>query len=182
MRRELHSVTANPFETLGIAPRFTLAPSELEQRHRDLSRALHPDRYVSAPISERKLALERAVAVNDAFRTLRDSLTRAQQLLSLHGAAIQENERAAPALLMEIIELREDLEAARGHSHRIAALRTRVAEKISLEEHVLATVFDAGTLPSAADLGRARDATVKLRYFRRFEEEADMMEDETSAV
>src|SRR4051794_15429497 len=103
----------DPFAILGVPRRFSfpagLASAELEQRHRDLSRALHPDRHVNAPPAERRLALEKAVAVNDAFRTLRDPLSRAQALLALHGVAITEGDRASNALLMEVMELREEL-------------------------------------------------------------------------
>lgn len=168
---------SDPFTTLGVPRRFTLAPAELEQRHRDLSRALHPDRHVHAPPAERRVALERAVSVNDAFRALRDPLTRAQALLTFHGAPLGENDRAPPALLMEVMELRESLEAARGRPERVAPLREAVKTRVAAEQRVLAEVFDREGAPDAAALGRARDAAMKLRYFRRFEEEADAMEE-----
>ncbi len=167
----------DPFATLGVPARFTFAPGELEQRHRDLSRTLHPDRYVGAAPAERRMALERAVSVNDAFRALRDPLTRAQALLARHGAAIRDGDRAPPALLMEVMELREELEAARGRPERVAALRGAVSERVAREERVVADVFDREGDPGAEALGRARDAVVILRYFRRFQEEADAMEE-----
>ncbi len=37
----------DPFSTLGLPVRFALAPKELEARHRELSKALHPDRYAA---------------------------------------------------------------------------------------------------------------------------------------
>ena len=52
----------NPFATLGVEPRFDLDLPALEKTHRELSRALHPDKYVGATASERRAALERAVA------------------------------------------------------------------------------------------------------------------------
>jgi len=167
----------DPFATLGVPRRFTLPAAELEQRHRDLSRVLHPDRHVAAPPAERRAALERAVAVNDAYRALRDPLARAQSLLALHGAALADGDRAPPALLMEVMELRESLDAARGRPERVAPLRAAVALRIAAEERVVAEAFDRDAPPDAAALGRARDAAIKLRYFRRFEEEADAMEE-----
>jgi molecular chaperone HscB len=167
----------DPFATLGVPRRFTLSAAELEQRHRDLSRVLHPDRHVAAPPAERRAALERAVAVNDAYRTLRDPLGRAQSLLALHGVAIAEGDRAPPAVLMEVMELRESLDEARGQPARVAPLRATVAARIAAEERAIAEVFDRDATPDDAALRRARDAAVKLRYFRRFEEEADAMEE-----
>lgn len=168
----------DPFATLGVPRRYSLPLKDLEQRHRDLSRALHPDRYVHAPPGERRLALERAVAVNDAFRALRDPLTRASALLGLSGLPLEEGHRADAALLMEVMALREGLEAARGRPERVAALREAVSARIAAEERVFAQVFDADGARDAAALARARDALVRLRYFRRFVEEAEAMETE----
>jgi molecular chaperone HscB len=167
----------DPFSTLGVPARFTFAPGDLAQRHRDLSRALHPDRHVHSPPGERRMALERAVSVNDAFRALRDPLGRAQALLTLHGLSVQEGDRAPAALLMEVMELREDLDAARAKPARIAALRETVAARVAAEESVVARVFDREGAPDAGALAQARDAVVKLRYFKRFQEEADAMEE-----
>ena len=144
---------------------------ELEQRHRDLSRTLHPDRFVHAPAGERRLALERAMAVNDAFRTMRDPLLRADALLALAGQPVEEGHRADPALLMEVMELREALEAARSHE-KIATLREEVSSRIAREEDALAVVFDSDA-PGPVALGRGREALIRLRYFRRFLEEAE---------
>jgi molecular chaperone HscB len=167
----------DPFATLGVPRRFTLPAAELEQRHRDLSRVLHPDRHVSAPPAERRAALERAVAVNDAYRLLRDPLARAQSLLALCGVAIADGDRAPPAVLLEVMELRESLDEARGRPERVAPLRAAVARRIADEERAIAEVFDREGAPDAAGLARARDAAVKLRYYRRFEEEAEAMEE-----
>lgn len=167
----------DPFATLGVPARFSFATGELEQRHRDLSRALHPDRYVNAPSSERRVALERAVSVNDAFRALKDPLTRAQSLLALHGLSIREGERAAPALLMEIMELREELDAVRAKPERVASLRAQVDAHVAAEERVVAEVFDREGPIDAKALSRARDAVVKLRYYKRFQEEADALDE-----
>ncbi len=167
----------DPFATLGVPARFSFATGELEQRHRDLSRALHPDRYVNAPASERRVALERAVSVNDAFRALKDPLARAQALLALHGLSIREGERAAPALLMEIMELREELDAVRTKPERVASLRAQVDAHVAAEERVVAEVFDREGPIDAKELSRARDAVVKLRYYKRFQEEADALDE-----
>jgi len=58
----------DPFATLGVEPRFDLDLGEVARRHRELSRALHPDKYTGAPAAERRLALSRAIEVKDAFR------------------------------------------------------------------------------------------------------------------
>ena len=163
----------DPFELLGVERRFSLDRAALEQRHRDLSRTLHPDRYVQAPPGERRMALERAVAVNEAFRALRDPLTRAEALLSAHGLAVGDAERPSQSLLMEVMELRESLDDARRSPEKVASLLDQVRARSGSEEALIASVFDDQPAPGPDALGRARDALVRLKYFRRFEEEAD---------
>ena len=68
----------SPFVVLEIEPRFDLDPAALEARHKELSRALHPDRYAGRPASERRLALSKAIEVNEAYRALRDPIKRAE--------------------------------------------------------------------------------------------------------
>lgn len=163
----------DPFELLGVARRFSLDRAALEQRHRDLSRTLHPDRYVQSPAGERRVALERAVAVNEAFRALRDPLTRAEALLAAHGLSVGDADRPSQALLMEIMELRESLDDARCSADKVNALLSQVRARSKSEEATLASVFDADGAPAPDALSRARDALVRLKYFRRFEDEAD---------
>jgi len=54
----------DPFQTLGVPARFDLDAEELAQRHRDLSRALHPDKFAGAGAQERRLSLSRAIEVH----------------------------------------------------------------------------------------------------------------------
>lgn len=167
----------DPFATLGVARRFTLPRAELEQRHRDLSRALHPDRHVSAPPSERQLALSKAVDVNEAFRALRDPLTRAGALLDLAGVGLHDRDRPGPEVLMAVMELRESLDEARNDPARIASLRKKVQSAIAEAEARVAEAFDAPDGYTAKTLASAREAVIQLRYYRRFEEEAEALED-----
>src|SRR6267378_3887868 len=105
----------DPFATLGAERRFDLDLSVLEKTHRDLSRALHPDRYAQASASERRAALEKASSVNEAWRTLRDPIKRAEALFLLSGVAVGETNEPKPSadFLMEVLEQREALAEAR---------------------------------------------------------------------
>src|SRR3954452_24253892 len=105
----------DPFATLGAARRFDLDLAALEKTHRELSRALHPDRFAQTGASERRAALEKAANVNEAWRMLRDPIRRAEALFRLAGVAVGEtNEpKASPAFLMEVMEDREALAEAR---------------------------------------------------------------------
>ena len=105
----------DPFVVLGAPRRFDLDLAMLEKTHRELSRALHPDRFAQSSASERRAALEKAANVNEAWRMLRDPIRRAEALFRLAGAPVGEtNEpKASPAFLMEMMEDREALAEAR---------------------------------------------------------------------
>jgi molecular chaperone HscB len=60
------------FEFLGIERKLSLDPKLLEQRFYQLSRLLHPDRYVRRSATERQHSLEATAILNDAYRVLRD--------------------------------------------------------------------------------------------------------------
>ncbi|AUX47168.1 Fe-S protein assembly co-chaperone HscB [Sorangium cellulosum] len=171
----------DPFDTLGVEPRFDLDLRALEQRHRDLSRALHPDRYAGAPAAERRLALGRAIETNDALRVLRDPIRRAEALLQRAGLARGEEtqQKASPALLMEMMESREELsEAARKRDRaRVARLGDAMRAR---EQATLATIGRAFAAAGgeAAQLKGVLAMLSELRYIRRFLDEVSAIEEE----
>src|SRR5258708_37188915 len=101
----------DPFATLGMARGFEIDLGAAERRHRELSRALHPDKFVRAGPSERRAALAKAVEVNEAWRIMRDPIRRAEALLRLGGVEAGEGKEPSPEpdFLMEMLERREAL-------------------------------------------------------------------------
>ena len=106
------------FAFLGLPRRLTIAAPDLEQRFRDLSRKFHPDYYYNAPPAERLASLERSSYLNDAYRTLRNPVSRIEHLLAIEGLpSAQSNEgesgKVPPALLEEVFALNEELDEIR---------------------------------------------------------------------
>jgi molecular chaperone HscB len=174
-------VTIDPFETLGIEPRFDLDLRAVEQRHRELSGALHPDRYAGRPAAERRLALGRAIDVNEAFRAVRDPVRRAEALLGRAGVAVGETSEAKPppSLLMEMMEAREELAEARRAKDlaRAGKLGEAMRARQRAVEERLGRALDAGK-GDPQILDGARAALGELRYVRRFLDEVDAIEEE----
>jgi molecular chaperone HscB len=172
---------ADPFETLGVEPLFALDLDALERRHRDLSRALHPDRYTGAPAAERRLALGRAIDVNEAFRALKDPIRRAEALLRRAGVPVGEisEPKPPPELLMEMMDLREELAGA-ARARDLAAVG-RLAEGMrGRREDVsrrLGRVLDEGG-GDPQKMAAALPSLGELRYIRRFLDEVSAIEDE----
>jgi molecular chaperone HscB len=168
----------DPFETLGLEPMFGLDLVELERRHRDLSRALHPDRHTASGASQRRMALGRAIEVNEAFRILKDPVRRGEALLARRGVASGEGKEppASPALLMEVMERREALAEIR-KTKDPAGLARLVAEVHSEAERAQASLageFAAASANPAEILKRIGE----LRYYRRFLDEAAAIADD----
>lgn len=167
-----------PFETLGVEPAFGLDLTALEQRHRDLSRALHPDRHSGAGAAERRMALGRAIEVNEAFRVLKDPVRRAEALLVLRGVQSGEGKEppASPALLMEVMERREALAEIR-QSKNEAALARLIAEVRGEEGRVVQALTKEFATPSG-NSAEILKRIGELRYYRRFLDEAASIADD----
>lgn len=172
-------MTESPFDVLGLPAQFALELSVLEARVRDLQRALHPDRHTNGTPAERRASLSRAVSVNEAYRTLRDELTRAAALLRLRGRDPKETGGVAdPQFLMEVMELRESLAEARAAraSDRVRTLASEVTRSMDATRREIASALDAN-----ADLDRAERELAKMRYYRRFLDEVALAEEDAAA-
>ena len=110
------------FSFLGVPRKLNLDVADLEQRFRALSRQFHPDYFYNAAPAERRASLERSSYLNDAYRTLRQPITRLEYLLSLEGMDRRRAEREGQAepdnkvpagLLEEVFALNEELDAVR---------------------------------------------------------------------
>jgi molecular chaperone HscB len=175
--------SADHFQVLGAERRFAQDLDALERRYKELTRVLHPDRFARADARARRASLARSVQLNDAWRTLRDPVKRAEYLLSLEGIEVGsedgttrtdargERQRVPvpPALLMEVLELREGLAEARaaGDSARVARLTAEVRASRQAAMDTVAADLDGGDRDAAAR------ALVSVRYYDRFLAEAD---------
>lgn len=107
--------SADYFSFFGLPRKLKLDPVNLEQRFHQLSWKLHPDNFVRASESERNLSLERSSQLNDAYRTLREPVSRVEYLLANSGTRKEgeHKQQAPPELLAEVFELNESLDELR---------------------------------------------------------------------
>lgn len=185
---------SDPFDLMGLPASFDLDAGLLAQRHRELSRALHPDRYVGRGASERRQALGKAIEVNEAYRILKDPVRRAELLLRRLGVEVgeQAERQVDPDFLMQIMELRESLSELR--QARDAAGVERLCERVNARESAARQRLEAGfreALGAGALAMDTVDAEVsnelaqgllpivaELRYYARFFAEAHAILDE----
>lgn len=171
----------DPFETLGIAATFDVDVPAIERRVRELSRVLHPDRHVASTAAERRMALGKAVEVNEAFRVVRDPVKRAEALLRRRGVAVGEGAepRTDPAFLMDVMERREALSEARG-ARDAKGLERLAGEVRAMQARALAKL-SAG-LAAEGDARGLVPVVGELRYYGRFLDEVGAVEEELTAA
>jgi molecular chaperone HscB len=182
---------SDPFELLGIPARYDLDLAELAARQRDLSRALHPDRYAGRGASERRQALGKAIEVNEAARLLKDPVKRAELLLERQGVPVGEGveRQVAGDFLMEIMELREqlgelrrarDLAGVEALCERVATRQRQVTERLdSGFRELLARGNSSGSGAESHALGQhLLPLVAELRYYARFFVEAHSILDD----
>src|SRR5260370_22056840 len=99
------------FARLGLPAALDIEPAALDLVYFAGQRKWHPDRFVSRPPEERARASTEAAALNDAYRTLKDPLSRAFYLAELRGVEMPGDGKTIddPDLLMEAMEAREAL-------------------------------------------------------------------------
>ena len=92
------------FVRLGLPPSLELDSPSLDKAYFALQRQWHPDRFVGKPAEERARASSEAAALNDAYRTLKEPLSRALYLAGLKGIELPGDGKTIddPDLLTEV--------------------------------------------------------------------------------
>lgn len=155
-------LSRNYFDLFGLSVRFSVDQNTLISRFQELQKQLHPDRFASQPVAERRWSMQAASFVNEGYQTLRNDLRRAIYLLSLHDVSVDEetDTHMAPQFLMQQMEYREALEVAESAADPVTNLdRLRGELKSGVREQVAA--FDA-----AAAEGRWDDARTVVRQWQ----------------
>jgi molecular chaperone HscB len=155
------------FRRLGLEPDFDVDLDIVEKRYLGFQRAIHPDRFATKPAKERAFAERQAVALNEAYETLKDPLRRAAYLLGLNGvdAAVSKDETVRdPELLMEAMEAREALMDATSID-KVEKLQAKAGAD------AIAILSDLSKAFASDDLKAANRLTTRLKYLRKYLEE-----------
>ena len=155
------------FARLGLPAAFEFDPQSLDKAYFNLQRQWHPDRFVGKPADERARASTEAAALNDAYRTLKDPLSRAIYLATLKGIELPGDGKTIddPDLLTEVMDAREELHEASSVGE-IDALAKFAREDLEKALAGLPRLFLANDKPAI------RKVLLRLRYLDKFAEEA----------
>jgi molecular chaperone HscB len=162
------------FETHGLS----LDPDDLQRRFYDLSRLLHPDRFMRKSEIERQYSLDATSILNDAYRTLRDPVRRAQYVLKQQGFEIgeQRSKDVPPELLEEVFELNMALEEMRGGDAsarpQLESAQKSFTSMLEETDAELKTQFaDYDAEPDRQKLSRIRGVLNRRKYIQNLVDE-----------
>ena len=158
------------FALLGLPQTYDL--EGLEESFRSLSRRLHPDRFARGTPQEKRFSLEQTTLLNDAHRTLKDPVKRAEHLLELKGVKIAGDRelKMPPEFLEQALEDREKLMEAKlsGEPEQVEKLAEGVRKQ---RDETLIQV--RALLAEGADLSRAAELLARMRYYARYLDEVE---------
>lgn len=162
---------ADHFELFGLPKRFRIDRASLDSAWRELQTKVHPDRFAAGSDAEKRVALQWASRVNEAYRVLRSPLQRARYLCEIagHDVGAESNTAMAPAFLMQQMEWREALDDARasGSQDAFDALSAQLDEARDDMLDTLTKLLDG----DPADFGTAVSRVREWMFIERLGEE-----------
>ena len=164
------NIDDNDFVLFGLPERFALDRDDLDGRWRRLQASAHPDRFAAEGAAAQRLAMQWSVRINEAYRRLREPISRAAYVCELRGAPIQAHTNTAMPgdFLMQQMAWREALDDAQD-DREVAALDAEVRSTEQALVTQLACLLD-GDAPSPA---LAAERVRALMFIQRFRADLD---------
>lgn len=153
------------FARLGLPRRFSVDPVALESAYLAASRQAHPDFHALGTAAEQDASLRDTAAVNEAYLTLTDPFRRADYLLGLLGGPTAGQQKDMPqAFLMEMMDLREQIETAKqsGDEAQLDTLEAALGKRYDALFVGVGKMFDTNPPPLPA-IRRELNAAKTLR-------------------
>lgn len=155
---DLSTARQDFFSLFGLPRRQALDVAQLEILYRDVQARVHPDKHAHLADSDKRVAMQWATHVNEAYLTLKNPLQRARYLLELAGHDVRlETNTAMPAeFLVAQMELREAVSDAKdaGDVDVLDTLHRRLRMEIREQHAELQVALDSGAHDQAANLVR----------------------------
>ncbi|KGF27065.1 Fe-S protein assembly co-chaperone HscB [Oligella urethralis] len=142
------------FELFELPAQFDIDQAELERLWRAKSAQVHPDRFATASDAEKRVAMQWASLINEAYQVLKSPLQRAIYLCEQHGVdiAAESNTAMAPEFLFKQMEWREELAASADDGAALTQLMGQVeTEEQALNQAVADLIDQQKDWPAAAE-------------------------------
>ena len=170
-------LTSDFFEIFAIPVAWQVDSSQLQSRYLKLQQEFHPDRFASRSDTEKRLAVQTASLINQAYDTLKSPLKRAQYLLELNKIDASQDSHITSdgVFLMEQIELREALSDVRNSADPFAALdslRSGVENSYAEQQNQFQAQYQE------SDFDHAFNTVAKMQFSAKLLDEIEQLEAE----
>jgi molecular chaperone HscB len=143
---DLEHFSRDHFALFDLPRRQALDELELERRYRDIQAQVHPDKHAHLADADKRLAMQWATRVNEAYLALKSPLKRAEYLLGLlgHDPQIERNTAMPTEFLMHQMELREAVAEARagGDIDALDHMHRKMKKEMAGQHQALARALD----------------------------------------
>ena len=165
-------LSRNFFELFDVPVAYEVDLDLVQQRYRELQKAVHPDKFVNASDQEKRISMQQTSWVNEAFNTLKQPVDRAIYLLKLKGVDINlENETTMDAgFLMDQMEMREALSEVQSKDDPLAELDGFSSQIKNKMKHMM----EGFSVAHESDqLDDAREWIRKMQFMQKAKKEVD---------
>ena len=132
------------FSLLGLPRTFDVEPQVLESAWKKVALAVHPDRFATRSAAEKRVAMQWSSQANEAYRILKDPMSRARYLCELAGIDLQTetNTAMSPDFLLRQMSWHEQLDQILDQSvdrHVSASMRNLLQKELTAAELEITT-------------------------------------------
>jgi molecular chaperone HscB len=172
-------LTQNFFQLFNLPESFEVDQADLSSRFRELQKVVHPDRFASSSDQERRIAMQQATRINEAYETLKQPVSRARYLLQINGVEMNDETDTSvdPMFLMEQMELREALAEVPEKDEPEAALDKLMQQVNGLQKNIIVELSQCFTSNDEANLKKALETVRKLQFVNKLRQEADELDE-----
>ncbi len=165
--------------------------ADLEKRFFELSKKFHPDRFASKSALELQISHDRSSAINNAYRMLKDPITRAKYFVEKELGSIEEKSATVPPdmadLFFEIQDVLDTIRESAGHPSESAVkevekAETELIQKVNeLEKNLESTFSEYDAVPNKKTVENIKQILSERSYIKSFLRQVDsVMKDEGS--
>mmetsp|Transcript_12817 Transcript_12817/g.13974 ORF Transcript_12817/g.13974 Transcript_12817/m.13974 type:complete len:276 (+) Transcript_12817:33-860(+) len=151
--------------------RYNIDTNGAEKCYRKLQNRLHPDKVAHVEGADPEVAAADSAMVNDAIKTLRSPLKRAEHLLQLETGVKSDDDEADgmgnmdPSVLMEMLDYNEEIDDAEGNEAELSKLADENDARIKECEEELTRLCD-----EAHDWNAVETEVNRLRFLVRIDD------------
>jgi molecular chaperone HscB len=170
-------LSPNYFDIFGLPVDFKIDEQLLAEHYRELQKTVHPDRFANASERDRRMAVQQAADINEAFHTLKSPLKRARYLLQIKGVAFDDEKETTvePAFLMEQMELREALAEVSTSEDAFAKLNSIMQD---IAKSITQMLEEYNECVKIGDFSKAKAIVQKLQFLEKLKIESEILEEE----